>query len=190
MSIRFKYTVFITVVILPDFIHCHSMPFLSSLTCIYNLQGSTADSIMDSILHSLPVELANWTIPKAGSLGKIRIIQTGNLSRACPTTLNETVTKGLSTFVFSACLNVTGALIRLEGSSLTVSIGLASLKVSLQITKSVKPAPRLTLSIPLWKNVNAEGSSLISIFLNYSSLVKPILQGLINSELQKIKWNM
>ncbi|VDD76235.1 unnamed protein product [Mesocestoides corti] len=170
------------------------MPFLSSLTCIYNLQGSTADSIMDSILHSLPVELANWTIPKAGSLGKIRIIQTGNLSRACPTTLNETVTKGPSTFVFSACLNVTGALITLEDSSLTVSIGLASLKVSLQITKSLKPAPRLNLSIPLWTNISVEGSSFFSIaasiFLKYSSLVKPILQGLINSELQKIKWNM
>uniref|UniRef100_A0A5K3FFP4 BPI2 domain-containing protein n=1 Tax=Mesocestoides corti TaxID=53468 RepID=A0A5K3FFP4_MESCO len=145
------------------------------------------------ILEPLSSDLTNLTFPNVDKLGTVQIIKIGNVSRSCPLTTIETVDKGVSTFLFSACVNVTDVVIKLTDKSLTAKVGQGKFDVSFQITKSVKPTPKVTISIPVWKGTRVDGSFLAATFVSFiftsKSTVKLILQGAINSALQKIKWD-
>ncbi|VDD78895.1 unnamed protein product [Mesocestoides corti] len=154
--------------------------------------GSTPDSIVDSILESLPVDLTNFEIPNVNLVGTIQITKLGNVSRACPMTVNETMDNKLLSFDFSTCVNVTDISITLTDTSVTISITEAKFDLHAHFTKSVKPAPKVTLTISVWKGINVKGPILITIIIrpivSSSTAVQRILQSAIDSALQKIDW--
>ncbi|VDD82612.1 unnamed protein product [Mesocestoides corti] len=155
--------------------------------------GSTPETIVESILESLPSELANLTLPPVNVLGSVRIIKIGNLSRACPTAINEITENGIQSFEVSTCLNVEDAVIDVPERSVTASIGRARFDVFVKFIKSVKSSLEAEISIPVWEDIEVEGPYLsrllASSVLRSSSLVRFTLQTVITSVLREIKWD-
>uniref|UniRef100_A0A5K3FKI6 BPI2 domain-containing protein n=1 Tax=Mesocestoides corti TaxID=53468 RepID=A0A5K3FKI6_MESCO len=155
-------------------------------------EGSTVDSIVDSILESLPVDLANLTIPNVDMVGTVQITKLGNVSRACPMTVNETMDSKLLSFAFSTCVNLTDVVVTLTDRSVKVSIAEARFDLHAHFTKSVKPAPKVTLTIGVWKGIDVKGNIVLVIIIkpivSNRNIVQGIFQSAIDSALQKIDW--
>uniref|UniRef100_A0A5K3F5F7 Lipopolysaccharide-binding protein n=1 Tax=Mesocestoides corti TaxID=53468 RepID=A0A5K3F5F7_MESCO len=136
--------------------------------------------------------LTNFTIRGLTAVGTVEIVQVGNLSRSCPTTVNKTGTKGNETLYLSACVNVTNATIKLPDKSLTASLDKAKFDVYLLFTMSANVTPSANISIPVWEGVKVSGdfftSILVSVVLKSKSAVQTILQGLLNSVVKKPEW--
>ncbi|VDD83339.1 unnamed protein product [Mesocestoides corti] len=176
MNCKHVFVVFVVIALLPISIQCH---------------GSTADSIVDSILDSFSVDLANFSIPDVPNLGKVEIIDVGSLIRACPTTINETAEDEILTLIVSACLNVSGTVINMPDKSVSASVGQAKFDVTLTISKAPEPTIEVTISIPVWKSVKVHGSFwftlFVSPFLQSPTIVSFLLESVIESSLQKVK---
>uniref|UniRef100_A0A5K3FYA8 Late embryogenesis abundant protein n=1 Tax=Mesocestoides corti TaxID=53468 RepID=A0A5K3FYA8_MESCO len=134
----------------------------------------------------------DFTMPHVRLLGEVRVSKIGGVSRACTTTTKKTASEAIPSYVFNACFNVTDVAIDLPKQCLSISIGLARFDVSLQISESSNIAPRLTVSIPVWKDINVKGprlkSTLVQTAVKSRTAVQLTLQSAANAALQTIKF--
>uniref|UniRef100_A0A5K3F934 BPI1 domain-containing protein n=1 Tax=Mesocestoides corti TaxID=53468 RepID=A0A5K3F934_MESCO len=163
MRLQQTFTMFFLVGLLPIFIHG-----------------------FDSYLQSLSGQQFAFTVPHATNIGAVEITRIGSVRRACPTTKKAINENGIPLVEVGACLGVTDVAVSLPKLSVTASIAQARFDVSMKIDPSLKQAPRVTLSVPVWEGIEVEGTRVGN--LNNRSFVAFVLQRAINTVLRQTDW--